>query len=132
MQGFICIFVGGLIWWWPECSWADSLSTFAYAAIVVITSCGVLRELINILLERTPPELESENMFGDLARIKGVIDVHCCHAWLLAPEKIAVSAHMHIEDERHEEVLHAAQILLRHKYGIIHSTLQVSEDEDLA
>jgi len=132
VQGFICILVGGLIWWQPQYSWADSLSTFAYAAVVVITSYGVLRELINILLERTPPELESENMFGELARIKGVIDVHCCHAWLLAPEKIAVSAHMHIEDDRHEEVLHAAQILLRHKYGIIHSTLQVSEDEDLA
>jgi len=132
VQGFICACVGLIIWLRPEYSWADSVSTFTYAAVVVMSSRGILRELINVLLERTPPELDAENMFGDLARIKGIVDVHCCHAWLLAPEKICVSAHMHIEDGRHEEVLHAAQIILRHKYGIIHSTLQVSEDEDLA
>jgi len=82
--------------------------------------------------EATPPELKADTMFAELSRIKGVIDIHCCHAWVIAPQKVAVSAHLHIEDDHHEEVLHSAQILLKHKYGIIHSTLQISEDEDLA
>lgn len=77
-------------------------------------------------------EVNVEGLFQDISNLKGVIDVHCCHVWALAPGKVAMSAHLHIEDEMHEEILHAAQIIVKHKYGIAHSTLQISEDEDLA
>eukprot|EP00421_Protoceratium_reticulatum_P040813 CAMPEP_0168436730 /NCGR_PEP_ID=MMETSP0228-20121227/41075_1 /TAXON_ID=133427 /ORGANISM="Protoceratium reticulatum, Strain CCCM 535 (=CCMP 1889)" /LENGTH=378 /DNA_ID=CAMNT_0008450933 /DNA_START=42 /DNA_END=1178 /DNA_ORIENTATION=- len=132
VQGSACVLVGASIWAYPGLSWTDSLSTFIYASVVVVSTYGVLRDLVCVLMERTPPELQSKGMFDELAQIKGVIDVHCCHAWMLAPQKIAMSAHLHIEEDKHEEVLHAAQILLRHKYGIVHSTLQISDDEDLA
>jgi len=131
-QAFFCVVVGALIWVVPSCTWADSLTTFVYAGIVVLSTYRIVQELVSVLMEATPPELKADTMFAELSRIKGVIDIHCCHAWVIAPQKVAVSAHLHIEDDHHEEVLHSAQILLKHKYGIIHSTLQISEDEDLA
>merc|ERR1712060_355399 len=132
LQGTICTIVGAIIWIHPESAWLDSASAFCYAATVVCSTYKLFKEFVHVLMERTPIEMNTTELFNDLARIKGVIDVHCCHVWMIAPEIIAMSAHIHIEDDLHEDVLHAAQIVLKHKYGIIHSTIQVSEDEDLA
>jgi len=131
-QGGACVLAGAILWVRPDFVWADSVSAFVYAFVVVLSSFSVLQSLLQVLMECAPPELPSDQIFEDLARVKGVIDVHCCHVWMLAPEKVSLSAHFHVEDGQHEEVLHAAQILLRHKYGLVHTTLQISDDEDLA
>lgn len=131
-QGSTVICVGIVTWIWPECTWADPASAFVYAAVVLASSWRVFQDLLVTLMERAPMELDVQGLFDDLSKLKGVIDVHCYHVWALAPEKVAMSAHLHIEDDKHEEVLHAAQIVVKHKYGINHSTLQISEDEDLA
>jgi cation diffusion facilitator family transporter len=132
VQGSAVILTGLVSWVFPKTTWADPCSTFVYACVVIGSSWRVFRELVVTLMERAPLELDVRGLFDDLAKVKGVIDVHCCHVWALAPGKVAMSAHMHIEDDKHEEVLHAAQIVVKHKYGIAHSTLQISEDEDLA
>lgn len=133
LQGAVCATVGVIMWINPETSWLDSLSALFYACAVAFSTFRVFQELMSVLMERAPPELQGNEIFNDLARIKGVIDVHCCHVWALGPGKIAMSAHLHIEEgDQHEDVLHNAQIIVKHKYGIIHSTLQISEDEDNA
>jgi len=132
VQGGAVIVAGAVSWAMPACTWADPTSAFVYAAVVLMTTWGTLKGLLEVLMERAPLELNATKMFEELGRIKGVIDTHCCHVWMLAPGKVAMSAHIHVEDDMHEDVLHAAQILVRHKYGIIHSTLQISDDDDLA
>lgn len=132
VQGSAVICTGLIAWVWPGCTWADPSSTFVYACVVLGSSWRVFQDLMATLMERAPLELDVKGLFDDMAKLKGVIDIHCCHVWALAPGKVAMSAHLHIDDDKHEEVLHAAQILVKHKYGIAHSTLQISEDEDLA
>eukprot|EP00930_Biecheleria_cincta_P074445 TRINITY_DN61665_c0_g1_i1.p1 TRINITY_DN61665_c0_g1~~TRINITY_DN61665_c0_g1_i1.p1 ORF type:complete len:367 (+),score=49.01 TRINITY_DN61665_c0_g1_i1:53-1153(+) len=132
LQGGVCVLVGVVTWVQPQSAWLDSASAFFYAVMVICSTFALFKDFIHVLMERTPQEIKADQMFDELSRIKDVIDVHCCHVWMIAPEKIAMSAHLHIEDGCHEEVLHRAQIVLKHKYGIVHSTLQISEDEDLA
>jgi cobalt-zinc-cadmium efflux system protein len=83
-------------------------------------------------MERAPSDLDCERVFQDLEGIKGVNKSHCCHVWCITPDKIALTAHLHIESGLHEEVLEQANIILKHRYGIHHSTIQISEDEDPA
>jgi cation diffusion facilitator family transporter len=132
LQSGVCIFVGVIIWIDPRQTWLDSMSVFVYVVLVAASTVHQFRQLKDVLMEYAPPEVKSEEMYSELKRIKGVIDVHCFHVWMLAPGKIAMSAHFHIQDDLHEDVLHEAQIIVQHRYGIIHSTLQISEDEDLA
>lgn len=132
VQGCAVVAAGLITWAIPSCTWADPSVAFVYAGVVVVSTWKIFQDLVATLMERTPPELNAQHVYADLSKIKGVIDVHCCHIWALAPGKVAMSAHLHIEDDKHEDVLHAAQITLKHKFGIAHSTLQISEDEDLA
>lgn len=132
VQNGIVILTGGLLWIDPKLYIMDPLCTFAFGALMITNSGGFLKRLLGVVMEAAPEDLDFEQMFADLANITNVIDVHCCHAWALAPGKNAVSAHLHIADGAHEEVLHEAQVILRHRYGIHHMTLQISDDEDLA
>merc|ERR1712054_286896 len=132
VQGRAVICTGIISSIFPGCTWADPSSTFVYACVVAGTSWRVFQDMISTLMERAPAEVNVERLFQDISNLKGVIGVHCYHVWSLAPGKVAMSAHLHVEDDMHEEILHAAQIILKHKYGICHSTLQISEDEDLA
>jgi len=132
VQGSCVILTGLIEWVSPGSTWADPSTTFVYAIVVVVSSWHIFKDLLATLMERSPEEVDATALFEDLAKLKHVIGVHCCHVWALAPGKVAMSVHLHIEDETHEEVLHAAQIVVKHKYGIAHSTLQISEDEDLA
>jgi cobalt-zinc-cadmium efflux system protein len=131
IQGWVVILSGILRWLDPSLCWADAAATFVYAALVILMSWHVFRDLLFCLMERTPDSVDADAIFGDLSNIAAVIDVHCFHVWTIAPEQFGMSAHLHIEDDMYEDVLHAAQILLKHKYGIAHSTLQISADEDI-
>jgi cation diffusion facilitator family transporter len=131
-QNCLVILTGGLLWIDPSWIILDTLCTFAFAILVVGSTLGFLRQLFAVVMERAPLDLDCEKMFQDLEAINGVISSHCCHAWCISPSKISVTAHLYIESGMHEEVLQQAQIILKHRYGIHHSTLQVSDDEDLA
>lgn len=132
IQGCAVIVSGLLRWADPRFGWADAGATLVYAAVVIAMSWNVFKGLLFNLLERTPESVDANEIYEDLSNLTAVIDVHCFHVWAIAPEKIAMSAHLHIEGDMHEDVLHAAQILLKHKYAIAHSTLQISSDEDIA
>jgi len=132
IQGCAVMVSGMLRWMDPSLGWADPATTFVYAGVVIAMSWHVFRGLLFCLMERTPDSVDAEAMFDDLANIASVIDVHCFHVWTIAPGKFSMTAHLHIEDDMHEDVLLAAKILLKHKYGIAHSTLQISSDEDVA
>jgi zinc transporter 2/zinc transporter 4 len=133
IQGCAVMLSGMLRWMNPRWGWADPATTFVYAGVVIAMSWHVFRGLLFCLMERTPDSVDAGAMFDDLANIASVIDVHCFHVWTIAPGKFSMTAHLHIEDDDvHEDVLTAAKILLKHKYGIAHSTLQISSDEDMA
>jgi len=131
IQSGIVILSGILQWWDPSLGWTDAATTLVYVAVMITMSWQVFRDLLWCLMERSPASANSDAMFEDLSKITAVIDVHCFHIWTIGPGQLGMSAHLHIDDDMHEDVLHAAQILLKHKYGIAHSTLQISSDEDI-
>lgn len=132
VQNSLVILTGGLLWIDPSLSVLDTICTLAFAVLVVGSTLGILRQLLGIVMERAPQDMDCEQMFKDLEGITGVIGVHCCHAWSIAQGKVALSSHIHVETGLQEDVLQQAQIILKHRYGIHHVTLQISDDEDLA
>ena len=65
-------------------------------------------------------------VLADLSRIDGVIDVHDLHLWTLTSGMNVATAHVTIGDSADQhEVLDAGRPLLRDRYAIDHSTLQV-------
>lgn len=132
VQNGIVILTGGILWIDPNLLRADALCTLVFVVLVVTSTQAFFRQLLGVVMQKAPDDLDCEKLFKDLQSIKDVLAVHCFHAWSISPGKIVVSAHLYINDRKHEDVLQKAQIILKHRYNIHHSTLQVSDDDDLA
>src|SRR5579871_3573706 len=61
--------------------WIDSALSFGIGALILWSSCGILRETMNILLEGTPRGLKLDRLEAAIRKVEGVNDVHDLHVW---------------------------------------------------
>ena len=97
---------------------------------------ALLREAAHLLLEGAPAGIDVDDVRAALLDVDGVADVHDLHVWAINDRNPAASAHLVISDEGcatadcgEHGVLDAATALLRERFGLHHSTLQVEGAE---
>jgi zinc transporter 2 len=121
---------GALIWWRPSLRWVDPACTFAFSAAVLATTARLLRDVVDIIMERTPRAIDAAAVSHALARLPGVAGVHDLHIWALMPGKPLLSVHLRAtRGAAHAEVLAAATAHVQRQLRIAHCTIQV-EDAD--
>ncbi|CAG8473410.1 2131_t:CDS:2, partial [Gigaspora rosea] len=76
--------------------WVDPLCTFIFSALVMLTTYGVLRSSIRVLMEATPLHIDSSAVKNDLEKIKGVKSVHDLHIWDLTVGRTTLTAHIQL------------------------------------
>mmetsp|Transcript_88116 Transcript_88116/g.161339 ORF Transcript_88116/g.161339 Transcript_88116/m.161339 type:complete len:464 (-) Transcript_88116:235-1626(-) len=131
-QNLIVIITGGLIWSVPQLSTLEPFCTLIFVCLLIYSTYGFWLMMLDILMERAPRSVDTMAIHDDLQKIEGVDDVHCLHVWALAPGKMAATVHLCTEDsESNEEVLKQARLILVDRYAIKHSTVQVSDSDDL-
>ena len=106
----------------------DPLLGMAFGVVLLWASWGILREALHILLQGTPEDLDLNEAMAALDKIEGVTDVHHVHAWSLTSGKNLFSAHLCIDDPAAaDRVLRKATDLLRSRFNVYFSTLQIEE-----
>ncbi len=109
---------------------ADPIVSIIVGALVLYSSWELVTESVDVLLEGTPRHLKISNILGDLGAMHGVVSVHDLHVWSIASEITAMSCHIVLKTtEDAGRALAAASSLMREKYGIEHTTIQI-EFED--
>ena len=105
---------------------ADPVISLVTALLIVVSAWRLLRESVDVLLESTPAGLDVGQLEGALTEIAGVQCVHDAHVWTVTSGFAAMSAHLSITDAAaYDDVMVAAQRLLRERFGIDHATLQL-------
>ena len=103
----------------------DPVLSIVIAVLILVTTLRLLRDTLHVLMEGVPPSIELAEIGGALARIPGVTSVHDLHVWTLTPGKVALSAHLELEElERWPEMLDASERMLHDRFAIDHVTLQ--------
>ena len=74
-------------------------------------------------MEGSPLEFDVEKLEKDLYEIEGVNGVHDIHVWSLSIGKISMSCHLITSEP--QKCLVAARDMIRDKYNITHTTIQV-------
>jgi len=110
---------------------ADPLISVLISVLIVISAWRLLRESVDVLMESTPPGVDVGEIETGLTAIPGVQCVHDMHVWTVTSGFVALSGHLSIFDPSdYNQVMVAAQNLLRERFGIDHATLQL-ETPDL-
>ena len=114
---------------------ADPIVSLLIAALMARAGAGLVRASARIFLEAAPEGLDPEAIGAALASQKGVVEVHDLHVWELTTDYPALSAHVLVRsDEDCHLVRRRLERLLRERFGIDHTTLQVDhagEDSEL-
>lgn len=117
VAGVVIHFTG----WFP----VDPILSLVIGALILVSTQKVLRDAVHVLMEGVPPAIELAAIGQALAAVPGVAEVHDLHVWSIAPDSVALSAHLEITDlQRWPVILTEASAMLQARYGIGHVTLQ--------
>ncbi len=110
--------------------WLDPIASLAIGIVIVATTWGLLRELIDLAMDAVPGGVAQEAVQDYLASVPGVLEVHDLHIWGLSTTQTALTAHLVCADPSAERSLHDVTTELRDRFGIGHATLQIETDTD--
>jgi cobalt-zinc-cadmium efflux system protein len=103
----------------------DPLLSLLVAALILVSALHLLREVVHVLMEGVPLNLQLDAVGQDLAKLDGVLRVHDLHVWTLSSGTIALSAHLEIRNLADwPGILAAARQAMDTQHGIRHVTLQ--------
>jgi len=115
---------GAVIWttgWYP----IDPLLSAFIGILILVSSLRLLRDVVHVIMEGVPRDIDLGAVGGDLASVDGVSHVHDLHVWALDSSSYAVSAHVVIDDlALWEDTRRDLERMLADRYGITHATLQ--------
>jgi len=123
------IIAGAVIWltgWYP----IDSVAGVVIGLLILWSSWGFLKETMNILLEATPEHINFMEVKNALEKMEHIEEVHDLHIWTITSGLPVLSAHISLssccsETSHWQDCLAEAQKLLKDRFGIEHTTLQV-------
>lgn len=121
------IIVGGLLIATTGWLVLDPLLSLAIAALIAWSAWRVLVAAVDILMESTPSDLQTEAVVAAVRQVPGVRDLHDLHIWSLGSQRRAMSAHLLIDDQRvaqAQEILAEVREVLAHDFHIEHTTIQ--------
>jgi cobalt-zinc-cadmium efflux system protein len=123
---FIATAIAGAIILLTDFGRADGIAALLVAALMLYSGVGLLRESGRVLLEAAPRDLDPDEIGNALAAEHHVVEVHDLHVWEVTSGFPALSAHVTVRSGCDTQA-HRRQLaeLLRARFGITHSTLQV-------
>lgn len=104
---------------------ADTIMTVVIAGYVLYHGIKAMPEVIHLLMEGAPSNLDIDEITSALENNDGIEDVHHVHLWQIDEQKTALEAHVQVSDLS-KIVQYKKQLkkILEDKYHIHHSTLE--------
>ncbi len=109
----------------------DPLISLVLVLVIIKSSVPLFRRSLDILLESTPPHLNTSRIVSSLESIPGVKKVHDLHIWSVEPRIIMLTCHVLADTETvsdKDQLLQPIQTLLSSQFGIHHLTIQLETE----
>jgi zinc transporter 2 len=123
----IGVMIGGaIIWYKPEWKIVDVICTLFFSVIVLGTTIKMLRNILDVLMESTPREIDATKIEKGLFEMEDVVAIHELHIWAITVGKILLACHVKIRPEANADmVLDNLINYIRSEYSISHVTIQI-------
>jgi cobalt-zinc-cadmium efflux system protein len=127
----IGVVIAGAVIMFTGWSIIDPLVSIAIVGVILIGTWGLLKDSVNLALDAAPSGVDVDAVRDALGSLAGVTAVHDLHVWGLSTTETALTAHICHERGDSAALLEEAHALIRARFGIGHSTIQL-ETEPLA
>jgi cobalt-zinc-cadmium efflux system protein len=129
--GSLGVIVSGVVILTTGWNAIDPLVGIAIAVLILASSVRLVREPLDVLMEAAPPGVDADAVARAIGSVDGVRAVHDLHVWSLTPGFEALAAHVVVAlGEDRDRARREVEFVLRDRYGIEHTTLQMEEEAD--
>jgi cobalt-zinc-cadmium efflux system protein len=131
LYAFIGTFIAGVVIIMTGFDRADAIASIAVAALMIRSGYVLQRKSIRVLLESAPEATTVSDVGWAMARTPQVSEVHDLHLWELTPGTPILTAHVLVAKGADcHAIRRSLEQLLREKYRIAHTTLQVDHAQE--
>ena len=103
IQSIGVLIAGVVIWLKPSWQIVDPVCTFLFAALVVWTTFGILKQSISVILQQVPTHIDVGAIKEGILAIPAVKDVHDLHVWCITTGMAICTAHLMVDAATVEE-----------------------------
>uniref|UniRef100_A0A803KZV3 Uncharacterized protein n=1 Tax=Chenopodium quinoa TaxID=63459 RepID=A0A803KZV3_CHEQI len=120
---------GGIIWYKPEWMIVDLICTLVFSIVVLWTTIKMLRDILEVLMESTPREIDATKLQTGLLEMEEVVAVHELHIWAITVGKILLACHVKVTPEADADlVLDKVVEYIRKEYNISHTAVKAGKE----
>jgi len=132
--GSVGVILAGLLVRATGASWWDTAVALAIAAFVAIRALWLGREVLAVLGQHAPKDVDPNRVAAALETVTDVADVHDLHLWTLTSGMSVATAHLMTRDTAVDpaRILADAAAVMREQFGIEHATIQVEPPDSAA
>jgi cobalt-zinc-cadmium efflux system protein len=132
--GSVAVIVSGAVIAWTGWMRADAACSLVIAALILPRAFTLLRDVVRVLLEETPRDVDLDRVRHRLEQLPGVESVHDLHAWTITSGLAALTAHVVVtrdtfNPDAYHDLLDRMAECLSGEFDLTHSTFQVEPAE---
>lgn len=125
--GWVVVLVGAIVIRFTNFTLIDPLMSIGVAVFVLVHAVTGMREVLDVFLEKTPKDVDPEEIEHHLRHIGPVLDVHHLHVWSLDGSSHCASVHVKAQDC--DTVMLKAMIRAEFaEHGISHVTIELEKE----
>ena len=126
--GWIVVLIGAVIMRFTDISIIDPILSIGVALFILVNAIKTLKEIVDLFLEKTPKDIDVEEIKEHLLKIKGVIGVHHIHIRSIDGFNNYATMHVVVDGEDREIKYMIKKEL--EEYGIAHTTIELEEKDE--
>jgi len=127
--GWAVVLVGAVIMRFTDISVIDPIMSIGVAVFIFFNAINNLKEITNLFLEKSPDNVNVNEIKKHLCEIDGVLDVHHIHIRSIDGQNNYATMHIVTNSPQHEIKEKIRRELSEHRIG--HSTLELETEDEL-
>lgn len=125
--GSIAVIISGLCVIFFDIYRIDGIMALLIATYMIFQSVISFPEIVNILMNAAPENLDTAKLVSRLEKLPGVSKVHHLHVWCINEHDVSLECHIKAADLN---LLPQIQQILRQDFNIRHSNIQIENLDD--
>lgn len=124
------VVIAGIAILFTGLAWIDPVVSILITLVIVVGTWGLFSESVDLALDAVPRGIDIDTVEGALAGLPGVAAVHDLHVWGPSTSETSLTVHLAVSQEAdYREVLAEAEQVLRDRFRIAHTTIQIERDK---
>ena len=126
--GWVTVLIGAIAIRFTNLTILDPILSIGVAIFILVNASKNLKEILNILLEKAPQDINPQIIKNHVSQISGVLGVHHIHIWNLDGQKNFATLHVVVSENAYAIKLSLKNQLK--KLGIAHSTIELETQDE--